>query len=203
MNRAYLGMTYIRGSVAEFDAWEKLGNPGWNWNSIFPYFIKSEQYTVPTDSQLAAGATYQRQSHGFTGPLHVGYVPTLENGSYAPLVIDTWNGLSVAHNPDLNSGNVRGFGMGPQTLDPELNTEGGTPRGRTTTRRSTGQILESSNGTVKRITWAGGRSKKGSLVAEGVEVLTGGKGRRSSRAKREVIVSAGSLRTPSFLRLLG
>jgi choline dehydrogenase-like flavoprotein len=195
-------MTYIRGNVAEFDAWEKLGNPGWNWNSIFPYFIKSEQYTVPTDSQLAAGATYQRQSHGFTGPLHVGYVPTLENGSYAPLVIDTWNGLSVAHNPDLNSGNVRGFGMGPQTLDPELNMRWDAARAyyHPAEHRSNLRIIQ---GTVKRITWAGGRSKKGSLVAEGVEVLTGGKRTTILRAKREVIVSAGSLRTPLVLEASG
>ncbi len=195
-------MTYIRGNVAEFDAWEKLGNPGWNWNALFPYFKKSEQYNIPTDTELAAGATYQRQYHGFDGPLHVGYIPALENGSYAPLVIDTWKGLSVSHNPDLNSGNVRGFGMGPQTLDPTRNQRWDAARAyyHPAETRSNLRIIQ---GTVKRIAWAGDRGRKGGLVAEGVEVLTGGKKPIILRAKREVIVSAGSLRTPLVLEASG
>ncbi|KAK3903788.1 putative GMC oxidoreductase [Staphylotrichum tortipilum] len=196
------GMTYIRGNVAEFNAWEKLGNPGWNWDSLFPYFKKSEKFTVPTNTELAAGATYQPQYHGFAGSLHVGYIPTLENGSYAPLVIDTWKGLSVAHNPDLNSGNVRGFGMGPQTLDPERNMRWDAARAyyHPAEHRPNLKIIQ---GTVKRITWAGARSKRGNIVAEGVEVLTAGKKPAMLRANREVIISAGSLRTPLVLEASG
>ena len=52
-------MTYIRGDKAQFDAWEDLGNPGWNWDAMLPYYKKSELYTVPTDVQIAAGATYK------------------------------------------------------------------------------------------------------------------------------------------------
>ena len=195
-------MTYIRGNVAEFDAWEKLGNPGWNWNSLFPYFKKSEKYAIPTDTQLAAGATYQRRYHGFAGPLHVGYIPTLENGSYAPLVIDTFEGLSVAHNPDLNSGNVRGFGMGPQTLDPQLNVRWDAARAyyHPAEHRPNLKIIQ---GTVSRLIWAGARGNKGKLVAEGVEVLTGNKTPTILRARREVIVSAGALRTPLVLEASG
>ncbi|KAK4445690.1 putative GMC oxidoreductase [Podospora aff. communis PSN243] len=111
------GMTYVRGNKAEFDAWEKLGNPGWNWDNLFPYFKKSENYTLPTETQLAAGATYQAKNHGFSGPLRVGYPAVLRNGSFAPLILGAWENMALAHNPDLNSGDVHGFGMGPQTLD--------------------------------------------------------------------------------------
>ncbi|KAK4149482.1 putative GMC oxidoreductase [Chaetomidium leptoderma] len=196
------GMTYIRGNVAEFDAWEQLGNPGWNWESIFSYFKKSEKYTIPTDSQLAAGATYESQYHGFDGPLHVGYVPSLENGSFAPAVKDTWEGLSVSHNLDLNSGSVRGFGMGPQTLDSNLNVRWDAARAyyQPVEHRPNLRIIK---GTVKRITWASGGCKKGHLVANGVEMLTDAGKSRTLGAKKEVVVSAGALRTPLVLEASG
>lgn len=34
------GMFFNRGSAADYDAWEKLGNPGWGWQGILPYFKK-------------------------------------------------------------------------------------------------------------------------------------------------------------------
>ncbi|KAK4139590.1 putative GMC oxidoreductase [Dichotomopilus funicola] len=195
------GMTYIRGNKAEFDVWETLGNPGWNWDSLFAYYKKSENYTVPTDSQLAAGATYQRQNHGFKGPLHVGYTPALENGSYAPLVIDTWATVGVAHNPDLNRGDVHGFGMGPQTLDPALNVrwDSATAYLHPVEGRSNLQVLR---GTVKRITWAD-KAGKGKLVASGVEVVDENGESTTLGAKKEVVLSAGSLRSPPILEASG
>ena len=116
----HVGMTYIRGNVAEYDAWEALGNPGWNWASLFPCFKKSEQYTIRTDSQLAAGATYEARNHSTSRPLHVGYPAGLQNGSFATPIIEAWTTLSVPHNPDLNGSDVRGFSIGPQTLNPKL-----------------------------------------------------------------------------------
>lgn len=197
-NTACPGMTYIRGNIAEFNSWEQLGNPGWNWDSLFHYFKKSEKYTIPTDSQLAAGATFESRYHGFHGPLHVGYTPALENGSFAPVVSDTWAGLSVPHNPDLNSGSVRGYGMGPQTLDTVLNMRWDAARAylHPAEHRSNLKVLK---GTVKRITWATKKTAGKRLVADGVEVLTGDGKSTILRAKREIIVSAGALRTPLVL----
>lgn len=34
------GMFFARGSAADYDAWEKLGNPGWGWRDLLPYFKK-------------------------------------------------------------------------------------------------------------------------------------------------------------------
>lgn len=34
------GLVWTRGSMADFDAWERLGNPGWGWLDLLPYFRK-------------------------------------------------------------------------------------------------------------------------------------------------------------------
>lgn len=67
-------MTYVRGNAPEFDTWQRLGNPSWNWSSLFPCFHRTERYTPPSETQLAAGAMFQPQHHGLTGPIHVGYI---------------------------------------------------------------------------------------------------------------------------------
>lgn len=40
------GMFFNRGSAEDYDAWEELGNPGWNWKSLLPYFIKVNRLNV-------------------------------------------------------------------------------------------------------------------------------------------------------------
>lgn len=36
------GMLYVRGNKEDFDNWAKMGNPGWRYEEVLPYFIKSE-----------------------------------------------------------------------------------------------------------------------------------------------------------------
>ena len=196
-------MTYIRGDIAEFDLWEDLGNPGWNWASMLPYYKMSEKYTIPSDAELAAGANYQARYHGFEGHVHTGYIPTLTNGSFAPVVIQTWEALSLVRNPDLNSGDTRGFSMGPQTLDPETNIRWDSARAylHPVEGRHNLKVLK---GTVKRITWAPGKAMRppcgsSDLVANGVEYFTEDGELHSITVKKEVVVSAGAVRSPLVL----
>jgi choline dehydrogenase-like flavoprotein len=64
-------MTYIRAEDAQIDAWQRVGNAGWNWSSLWPYHLKCEQFEPPTLAQLAAGASYAESYHSQTGPVNV------------------------------------------------------------------------------------------------------------------------------------
>lgn len=41
------GMFYDRGSAADYDAWESLGNSGWGWKGLYPYFKKGTTFHAP------------------------------------------------------------------------------------------------------------------------------------------------------------
>ena len=53
-------MLYVRGQRQDYDGWAELGNEGWDWNSVLPYFKKAENNVN--------GAS---DAHGDSGPLHV------------------------------------------------------------------------------------------------------------------------------------
>lgn len=198
-------MTYLRGDSQQFDAWEDLGNSGWNWESLLPYYKKAEKYSIPTETHLAAGATYEEQYHGFDGHVHVGYRSDMVNTSFNLNVIQTWEGLSLQHSPDLNSGNIHGFSIGPQTLDAEKDVrwDAATAYYHPIEDRKNIEIIQ---GTVKRIIWAEDRRRSSSedcIVARGVEFLTADNKTETVEVKKEVIVSAGAVRTPLVLESSG
>jgi choline dehydrogenase-like flavoprotein len=41
------GMVYDRGSKADYDAWEKLGNKGWGWEGMYPFFKRGTEFVKP------------------------------------------------------------------------------------------------------------------------------------------------------------
>ncbi len=43
------GMLYLRGQARDYDLWRQLGNAGWGWDDVLPYFLKSEDYVDGAD----------------------------------------------------------------------------------------------------------------------------------------------------------
>ncbi|KUJ13879.1 alcohol oxidase [Mollisia scopiformis] len=65
------GMLWDRGSDADYDAWEKLGNKGWGWADLAPYFKKTNNFTAPSEqTKEYFNITYDESAYG-NGPVQV------------------------------------------------------------------------------------------------------------------------------------
>lgn len=66
-----------RASRIEYDAWNALQTDGledWSWDSIYPYQLKAETFTPPTEEVAnATSATWDASNHGTGGPIHYSY----------------------------------------------------------------------------------------------------------------------------------
>jgi choline dehydrogenase-like flavoprotein len=67
------GMAFDRAPVADYDAWERLGNPGWGWKGLLPYFRKSTIFTPPKYTAEEFNITWDASAYGTTGPLQASF----------------------------------------------------------------------------------------------------------------------------------
>ena len=91
------GLIYVRGQAEDYDGWQSLGNPGWGWNEVLPYFLKCEHNS--------RGAS---EYHGAQGPLHcsdIGEPHELMEG-----IISAGAELGVSRNFDFNGASQQGVG---------------------------------------------------------------------------------------------
>jgi choline dehydrogenase-like flavoprotein len=87
------GMMLNRGAADDYDNWERLGNPGWGWKSLLPYFVKSTTFQSPSPTLRAEyNITWNTSSYGSDGPIHV---------SYAPF---QWPGLKIQYKAVVEAG---------------------------------------------------------------------------------------------------
>lgn len=174
-------MVYIRGQKEDWDDWEAMGNPGWGWNDVLPYFIKSET--------SSGGGTDRR---GGSGPLYVSDVsadlhPLCQN--YIRAGVE----CGLVHNPDFNGKTQEGIGVYQITAKSGIRMSAARAYLHPASRRSNIQIEKKALCT--KILFEGKR-------AVGVEYLQKGK-LNQARTGREVILSAGSVNTPQLLQLSG
>ncbi|XXH04816.1 hypothetical protein Hte_011238 [Hypoxylon texense] len=196
------GMTYIRGDKAEFDAWEYLGNDGWNWEAIYPYMKQIERFSPPTVAQQAAGASFNPEYHGEDGTVTTAFPFELSNGTFHELAQQAWKKLGYPLNPDVNSGETRGFSVWPQTLDRDADIREDAARAYyyPAEQRANLKIIK---GTVTKITWADPVTSNSPLSANGIEYQTPDGQTLAITATREVLLSAGAVRSPLILERSG
>ncbi|KAL8947949.1 MAG: hypothetical protein Q9222_005818 [Ikaeria aurantiellina] len=121
-------MCWNRGGQDDFNAWAALGNPGWDWEGMLPYFIKasqrlSETYTPVYSADIAReySINYNPAVHGTSGPVQVSYPRYFYPQSTANLFA-ALNYLGVPTEFDPNDGSSAGAAFVPTDLDPNNQT---------------------------------------------------------------------------------
>ncbi|XP_017768847.1 PREDICTED: glucose dehydrogenase [FAD, quinone]-like [Nicrophorus vespilloides] len=176
-------MIYTRGNHKDYDRWEDCGNVGWSYEHVLPYFKKIENFTINT--------LKESKYHGFNGFMHVGYPDfatkfvnvTIKAYKEFGLNYVDYNGKYQIGISRIQSNLKNGFRHSSNTA--YINSF----------RRSNLHIIKLS--IVKRIL-INPKTKR----AYGVEFVSKGKS-RSVLAEKEVILSAGAIRSPQMLMLSG
>ncbi|CAO2647050.1 Nn.00g079720.m01.CDS01 [Neocucurbitaria sp. VM-36] len=171
-------MTWDRTSIAELDAWESLGNPGWNWRSLYTSMLNVETF-LPSPE-------YGTEGVGRSGP-----IKTLINRIFPrhqATWIPTFNNLGLATNRESLNGKPIGVSTQPTNVNPNY------------TRSYAPEYL----GLAKKnlVLMVDTRVLKVNFKAKTVIGVTLENG-TVIHARREVILSAGSFQTPGLLELSG
>lgn len=174
------GMIYTRGHSAEYDQWRQMGCAGWSGADVLPYFKRSE-----------CNARGAGEWHGGDGPMHVR--PARPGLTICDAFLEAAGASGFPVLDDLNCDPIEGFGYY------DINVGGGRRMStaesflKPAARRPNLTILTHTE--ARRIVIEGGR-------ARAVEV-DGPKGRRRLDADREIVLSAGAVKSPHLLMLSG
>jgi len=174
------GMMFIRGNAGDFDHWADLGNKGWSYNDVLPFFQKIEHTTIGSD-----------QYHGRSGPLGVEYAnPMLEVSS---LFIKAAVESGIPYNSDINGESQEGVSPTPCSTYQGIRQSTALTYLKGALKRKNLKVI--TGALVQRIVFEDDK-------AVGVEYMRSGK-LYSVHASSEIILSAGALRSPQLLMLSG
>ncbi len=175
------GMVYVRGQPRDYDVWRQLGNAGWSWDDVLPYFKRSEDFALGGGDQL----------HGQGGELRV------EDARVRWEILDAFRDaaeqVGIPKTNDYNAGNYEGSayfhvtqrrGVRWSTASAFLKPAMSRPNLRVVTDAQVDHLCLDG----KRVT--------GVAFRQGDEP-------RTATARREVIVSAGAIGSPQILQLSG
>ncbi|KAL1614875.1 hypothetical protein SLS54_009429 [Diplodia seriata] len=190
------GMICGRASAADYDSWEQLGNKGWGWEGLLPYFKKGTTLDAPSAEEAAKlGYTWDPSYYG-KGPLQLGY-PDFQY----PDMYTFFNGfeeLGVTFQKDQGAGNNTGLVWSPSALDTKTMTRSSSLTAYYDTASSRKNLNLLAEHQVTQIILSS------DLTAQGVKVTNRADGSTLSiYAKKEVILAAGAVHTPQLLQLSG
>ena len=174
------GMAFVRGQAQDFDTWAQMGNPGWSYDEVLPFFKRIERYDGGDDAY-----------RGREGPLRVTNPPP-RLPLYAAL-IQAAAQVGISHNPDYNGAAQDGIAMSQASIAKGRRMSTASCylepiRGRTNLHIVTDALAES--------LLFGGRRCMGVCYSVLGTV-------HEARAAREVVVSAGTINSPQLLELSG
>jgi len=175
-------MMYVRGNAKDYDEWESLGCEGWSYKDLLKYFIKSEDYEK--------GAS---KYHGVRGPLHVSHIPVPTEATN--MFVRAANEVGYPLNNDYNGETQEGVSYSQLTI--KNGCRHSTAQAFLTPIKHRPNLTICTGAHITKI-----RFNESKTRAIGVTVHRNGKFLEVN-AKREVIVSCGTLNSPQLLLLSG
>ena len=175
------GLVYARGQAEDFDDWRELGNIGWGYDDVLPYFKRAESATIDDIDE---------EFHGRDGPLSV------SRASRHPLCdayIEAASQAGIVANTDFNGRQQEGAGYFQITTRNGLRSSAATAYLKPARHRK--NLCIQTNNQVRKLVLD-------NRCVVGVDVDQNGK-RQIIRARREVLLCAGAINSPQILQLSG
>lgn len=199
-------MMYVRGQAIEYNDWARItGYKSWTWAGLKPFFLKHEGMTVPAEDQVYPGSKMMRffesEFHGSSGPIKTSFgnstVPAVEAWIEAGKTMgfewtptkDTWSGSHMGGYASLSTiDRSQGPGTRSYSVTGYLTPNSARPNLKVLTEANVAKVILDQNAEIP--------------TATGVTFLSNGK-EFAVYAKREVVLSAGTMKTPQILELSG
>lgn len=174
------GMIYMRGQAADYDIWRQLGNPGWGWEDVLPYFLKSEDHHAGDSEMHRGGGEWKVSKQRLTWDI----LRSVQSGAQE---------FGIHPRADFNDGNNEGSGFF------EVNQKDGvrwnTAKGFLRPAMKRGNLRVLTEAHTHRLLLEG-------RTVTGVEYHRGGQ-THHALARREVLLAAGAINSPKLLELSG
>ncbi len=174
------GLIYIRGQKQDFDLWRQLGNTGWSYDDVLPYFRKSEDQEHGENEFHGKGGPLAVSDLRTDHPLHDAFVAGSKQAGYP-------------YNPDFNGAEQEG--VGPLQLTVRNRRRCSTAAGYLKPVLTRPNLTVEIHALAQRVLTEGRR-------AVGVEFRQDGT-IRQMRARREVLLAGGAINSPQLLQLSG
>lgn len=173
-------MVYQRGHPSDYDRWAALGNTGWGYADVLPYFKKAQHQERG-----------ESEHHGVGGPIHVSDLRDPNPLSLAFVEAAQQAGLSL--NPDFNDGDQEGCGLYQVTQRAGRRNSAAVGYLHPALERDNFAAIPYAH--VTRLLFDGNRCRGASYVCDGQE--------HSVEAAREVVLCGGAINSPQLLMLSG
>jgi choline dehydrogenase len=175
------GLVHSRGNASDYDAWESAGATGWNYESLLPYFKKSEHDHRGETKFHGGSGPFRVERARWKNPLADGFIETASNQ------------LSIPKNNDFNGERTEGAGY--WDLATWNGKRSSTDRAYLKDARKRPNLDVVTEALVTKIEFDGRR-------ATGIAYRKGGQ-QFTISARRDIVLSAGALHTPQLLQVSG
>ena len=175
------GMLYVRGHSRDYDIWRQLGNEGWSYEEVLPYFKRAEK-----------NENGSSEFHGSDGELSV-QNPVFTNNPLHRCFLNAGKEAGYKYIEDINQYDNEGFGPCPQTISKGYRAS--TSFSFLNPIKDRNNLTIATNSTTNKLLFEGTKCV-GLEYLKGKEVI-------KAYAEREVIVCGGAINSPQILQLSG